>query len=186
MSDRIQEVAERANVPEDFVRRLVAADALPGEEGKLELAGAVRRVRLLRSWTAAGLSVETILTLVNRGALSLAFLDAPVMDLPERLDRSYEQLATDHGVTMSFLQALHQSLGFAPPEPGDRAGEDDATMLEVAEVVARRGSNRRRHPAAAGCLRRQPAPHRQGRGGLLRGQRRAAPPRRRTRRASAD
>jgi hypothetical protein len=79
VSDRIQEVAERANVPEEFVRQLVAADALPGEGGELELAGAVRRARLLRSWTAAGLSVETILTLVNRGALSLAFLDAPVM-----------------------------------------------------------------------------------------------------------
>ena len=84
MSDRIQEVAERANVPEEFVRQLVAADALVCEEGELELAGAVRRVRLLRSWTAAGLSVETILTLVNRGALSLAFLDAPLMALPER------------------------------------------------------------------------------------------------------
>ena len=140
MSDRIQEVAERANVPEDFVRQLVAADALPGEEGELELAGAVRRVRLLRSWTAAGLSVETILTLVNRGALSLAFLDAPVMALPERLDSSYEQLAADHGVPMSFLQALHQSLGFAPPEPGDRAGEDDAAMLEVARLFRGAGA----------------------------------------------
>ena len=62
VSDGIQEVAKRANVPEDFVRALVAAGALPGEESELELAGAVRRVRLLRSWTAAGLSVETILT----------------------------------------------------------------------------------------------------------------------------
>ena len=140
MSDRIQEVAERANVPEDFVRQLVAAGALPGEEGELELAGAVRRVRLLRSWTAAGLSVEMILTLVNRGALSLAFLDAPVMDLPERLDYSYEQLAADHGVPMSFLQALHQSLGFAPPEPGDRAGEDDVAMLEVARLFRGAGA----------------------------------------------
>jgi hypothetical protein len=35
-------------------------------------------------------------------------------------------------VTMSFLRALHQSLGFAPPEPNDRAGEDDVTMLELA------------------------------------------------------
>lgn len=43
MSDRIQEVAERANVPEDFVQQLVAGGALPGEEGELELAGAVRR-----------------------------------------------------------------------------------------------------------------------------------------------
>jgi adenylate cyclase len=140
VSDRVQEVAERANVPEDFVRQLVSAGALPGEEGELELAGAVRRVRLLRSWTAAGLSVETILTLVNRGVLSLAFLDAPAYALPERLEYSYQQLAADHGVPMSFLQALHQSLGFAPPEPGDRAGEDDATMLEVARLFRGAGA----------------------------------------------
>ena len=62
------------------------------------------------------------------------------MDLPERLDRSYEQLAADRGVPMSFLQALHQSLGFAPPEPRDRAGEDDATMLEVAGLFRGAGA----------------------------------------------
>ncbi|MDF2746556.1 MAG: hypothetical protein K0S98_840 [Propionibacteriaceae bacterium] len=39
------------------------------------------------------------------------------MALADRLDCSYEKLATDHGVTMSFLRALHQSLGFAPPDP---------------------------------------------------------------------
>jgi hypothetical protein len=55
VSDRIQEVAERANVPEDFVRQLVGANALPGGEGEVELAAAVRRARLLWSWTAAGL-----------------------------------------------------------------------------------------------------------------------------------
>ena len=74
MSDRIQEIAERANVPEVFVRRLVAAGALPGEEGELGSPQAERRARLLWSWTAAGLSVETILALVNRGALSLGWL----------------------------------------------------------------------------------------------------------------
>jgi adenylate cyclase len=134
VSDRIQEVAERANVPETFVQQLVEAGALPGEETELGSVGVVRRARLLWSWRAAGLRVETVIALVNRSALSLAFLDAPVMDLPERLDRSYEQLAADRGVPMSFMQALHQSLGFAAPEPGDRAGEDDATMLEVAEL----------------------------------------------------
>jgi hypothetical protein len=116
VSERIQEVAERANVPEDFVRQLVAAGALPRAEAEFGAPGAVRRARLLWSWSAAGLSVETVTALVNRGALSLAFLDAPVMDLPERLDRSYEQLAADRGVPMSFVQALHQSLGFAAPE----------------------------------------------------------------------
>ena len=139
MSDRIQEIAERANVPEAFVRQLVAPGALPGEDRELGSFRVVRRARLLWSWTAAGLSVETVLALINKGALSLAFLDAPVMALPERLDRSYEQLAAEHGVPMSFVLALHQSLGFAPPEPSDRAGEDDATMLEVAGLFGAAG-----------------------------------------------
>ena len=41
----------------------------------------------------------------------------------QRLDRSYEQLAAEREVPMRFVQAVHESLGFAPPEPGDRAGE---------------------------------------------------------------
>jgi adenylate cyclase len=130
---RIREVAERANVPEDFVRRLVGIGALPGEDGGLG-PREVRRARLLHSWEAAGLSVETIVALVDRGALSLGFLDAPVMATPERLDRSYEQLATDRGVPVAFLQAVHQALGFAPPDPGARAGQDDVAMLDLAEL----------------------------------------------------
>ena len=140
MSYGIREVAERANIPEGFVRRLVAAGALPAEEvglGPRE----VRRARLLHSWAAAGLSVETIIALVDQGALSLAFLDAPVMTTPERLDRSYQQLAADHGLPLAFLQAVHQALGFAPPDPGDRAGEDDVTMLDVAKTFRGAGGS---------------------------------------------
>jgi adenylate cyclase len=133
VSDTIREVAERANVPESFVRQLIAGGALPAEAAGLG-PRAVRRARLLHSWTAAGLSLETILALVDRGALSLMFLDAPVMATPERLDRSYRQLAAELGIPVSFLQAFHQSLGFAPPHPDDRAGEDDVTLLEVAET----------------------------------------------------
>ena len=141
MSDRIEEIAKRANVPEGFVRQLVAAGALPSDDGELGSSRAVRRARLLWSWTAAGLSVETVLGLIDKGALSLAFLDAPVMALPEkRLDRSYEELAAERGAPMSLVQALHQSLGFAPPEPGDMAGEDDAIMLEVARLFRGAGA----------------------------------------------
>lgn len=133
VSYSLREVAERANVPESFVRRLVAVGALPAEDAGLG-PREVRRARLLHSWTAAGLSVERILELVDRGALSLGFLDTPALFRPERLDRSYRRLAADRGVTVAFLERLHQALGFAPPEPDDRAGEDDVTMLEVAEV----------------------------------------------------
>jgi hypothetical protein len=63
------------------------------------------------------------------------------MATPERLDRSYRQLAADRGVPLAFVQALHQALGFAPPEPDARAGEDDVTMLEVAELFRGAGAD---------------------------------------------
>jgi hypothetical protein len=76
---RIGEVAERANVPEDFVRQLIDLGALPGEEAGLGLPE-VRRSRLLHSWAAAGLSVETILALVDRGAaLGVRFVGSCVV-----------------------------------------------------------------------------------------------------------
>ena len=70
VSYAIREVAERANVPESFVRQLIAAGALPAEAAGLG-PRAVRRARLLHAWTTAGLSLQTILALVDRGALSL-------------------------------------------------------------------------------------------------------------------
>ena len=135
---RVREVAARAGVPEAFVRRLIAAGALPGEEQGLG-PREVRRARLLHAWEAAGLPVETIVALVEGGALSLAFLDAPVMETPERLDRSYEQLAADRQVPLALVRRIHQATGFAPPDPGDRAGDDDLTMLDVAELFRQAG-----------------------------------------------
>jgi adenylate cyclase len=84
--------------------------------------------------------VETIVALVDQGALSLAFLDAPVMETPGRLERTYELLAADREVPLALVQAIHQATGFAPPDPGDRAGEDDVTMLDVAELFRSAGA----------------------------------------------
>jgi hypothetical protein len=47
VSDRIEEIAKRANVPEGLVRQLVAAGALPSDDGELGSSRAVRRARLL-------------------------------------------------------------------------------------------------------------------------------------------
>jgi hypothetical protein len=121
VSYRIRELAKRANVPEAFVRRLIGLGALPAEEaepGPRE----VRRTRLLHAWAEAGFPVESVMAMVDQGALSLAFLDAPVMATPARLDRSYRQLAADRNVPLEFLQLLHRALGFAPPDAADRAG----------------------------------------------------------------
>src|SRR4029450_4298971 len=136
---RIRAVAAQASVPEGFVRRLVALGALPAEEAELG-PREVRRARLLHAWAGAGLSVETIAERVERGGRALGFPDGPVMARPERLDRSYRQLADDRDVPLAFLQAVHQALGFAPPDPRARAGEGDVPARDIAPLFRGAGA----------------------------------------------
>ena len=129
----LDEIARRANVPTEFVRRLVALGAL-SEDRPTALQRELGRVRLLFAWSQAGFPPETIMRLVDQKALSITFLDTPAVQGPERLDRPYEQLAAERGVPESLLDRLHESIGFEPPNPQDRAGEDDLALLVVLEL----------------------------------------------------
>jgi adenylate cyclase len=126
------EIARRANVPIEFVRRLTALGALSDD-----LSTAVKqelgRVRLLYAWSQAGFPPETIMRLVDKKALSITFLDAPAL-AAEPLDRQYEEIAAERGVPESLVERLHESIGFEPPNPHDRAGEDDLALLDVIEL----------------------------------------------------
>jgi class 3 adenylate cyclase len=72
--------------------------------------------------------------LVDQKALSISFLDAPAVQGPGRLDRPYRNLAAEHGVPEALVERLHESIGFEPPNPHDRAGEDDLALLAVLEL----------------------------------------------------
>jgi adenylate cyclase len=125
-------IARRANVPIEFVRRLTALGALSDD-----LSTAVKqelgRVRLLYAWSQAGFPPETIMRLVDKKALSITFLDAPALAAGP-LDRRYEEIAAGRGVPESLVERLHESIGFEPPNPHDRAGEDDLALLDVMEL----------------------------------------------------
>jgi adenylate cyclase len=131
-STQLDEVARRANVPIEFVRRLAALGALSDD-----LSAAVKRelgrVRLLYAWSQAGYPPETIMRLVEKKALSITFLDAPAL-AAGRLDRRYEDIAAERRVPESLVDRLHESIGFEPPNPNDRAGEDDLALLDVMEL----------------------------------------------------
>ncbi len=72
--------------------------------------------------------------LVDKKAFSITFLDAPSVQGPGRLDRDYEDVAAQRGVPESLVERLHESIGFEPPSPHDRAGEDDLALLDVMEL----------------------------------------------------
>jgi hypothetical protein len=114
----IHEFAQQANIDDEFVVRVSEAGILPTDAsmyGQRE----ERRVRLLRAWEDAGLSVELVARLIEEGKLSLAFLDTPVIAGPGRLDRTYEDLCNEENVSLGFVQLLHQAIGFLPPRGDD-------------------------------------------------------------------
>jgi adenylate cyclase len=129
----LDEVAQRANVPSEFVRRLAALGAL-SEDLPTAVKRELGRVRLLFAWSQAGFPPETIMRLVVQKALSITFLDAPSVQGPGRLDRPYKDIAAERGVPESLVERLHESIGFEPPNPHDRAGEDDLALLAVLDL----------------------------------------------------
>jgi adenylate cyclase len=137
-STQLDEVARRANVPIEFVDRLAALDVL-SDDLSIAVKQELGRVRLLYAWSQAGFPPETIMRLVDRKALSITFLDAPAVQAPRRLDRRYEDIAAERGVPESLVERLHESIGFEPPDPHDRAGEDDLALLDVMELFGSAG-----------------------------------------------
>jgi class 3 adenylate cyclase len=119
-------------VPIEFVRRLLSLGAL-SEDLSIAVQRELGRVRLLYAWSQAGFSPETIMRLVDHKALSITFLDAPALAVG-RLDRRYEDIAAERRVPESLMERLHESIGFEPPNPHDRAGEDDLALLDVMEL----------------------------------------------------
>jgi adenylate cyclase len=137
-SAQLDEVARRANVPIEFVRRLAALDVL-SDDLSIAVKRELGRVRLLYAWSQAGFPPETIMRLVGRKALSITFLDTPGIQAPGRLDSLYEDAAAERGVPESLVERLHEAIGFEPPDPHDRAGEDDLALLDVIELFRSAG-----------------------------------------------
>ncbi|HEX6263394.1 MAG TPA: adenylate cyclase regulatory domain-containing protein [Actinomycetota bacterium] len=135
-----QQLADRAGVDEDFVRRLHALGALhtsqePFGERDLHL------VALLHRWEEAGIGAETVLRAMEQGDLSLSFLATPGFELTGRLDRTYRQYAEEARVPLELILSLHEAIGFARPDPDDRIREDDEVLVEMAAAFLESGAS---------------------------------------------
>lgn len=135
----LQALADRAGVDEDYAQRLV-------EMGALERRGAygdrdVHLVALLHAWDRAGLPPDDVLGAARRGELSFSFLETPGWELPERLDTTYRELAEREGIPLPLLLALHEALGFEPPEPDDRPTQDDVAYARLTGTLLGAGAS---------------------------------------------
>jgi class 3 adenylate cyclase len=135
------DLARLAEVDPAFIQRAVQAGALQQREtaGGFGVQDAAR-LRFLKAWDAAGLTVEAIGDLITQGELPFSFMNVPVMAAQPRLPSTYEQFCAQQGIELSMVQRLHDALGFTPPAASDHVREDDLVVVELFQQLVAVGA----------------------------------------------
>lgn len=142
MNERLteEELAERAGVTPDFVRRL-------GDLGIIVSAGGgegysasdTRRVRVAQACDRAGLPLDGMGKAIGEGRLSFAFLEASQYEWAGYSGKTYRQVCDELGLSMHLVRGIHQALGGAPPDEGDIVREDDLELLPALGISVAAG-----------------------------------------------
>jgi adenylate cyclase len=135
-----EELAERAGVTPDFVRRL-------GDLGIIVSAGGgegysasdTRRVRVAQACDRAGLPLDGMGKAIGEGRLSFAFLEASQYEWAGYSGKTYRQVCDELGLSMHLVRGIHQALGGAPPDEGDIVREDDLELLPALGISVAAG-----------------------------------------------
>jgi class 3 adenylate cyclase len=135
-----EELTSETDVDPEYIQRLVELGALePRGDGSFEPSDA-SRVRLLHAWEEAGLSAESILSVVKSGNLSISWLDSPALSRRQRSDLSYVELSAQEEVPPALVEGIYEALGFAPPHPDDLARQGDRELVGLVRAFEEAGA----------------------------------------------
>jgi adenylate cyclase len=134
------EAAERAGVSLDELSALVELGIVRPGPGERFSSGDVRRAALAQSLKAAGIPLEGMGEAIQRGTVSLDFLDAPVYERFAALGAvTFQQLSDRTGVPIELLLLIREASGSAPASPEDRMREDEMAVADFIEGQVKAG-----------------------------------------------
>ncbi len=135
-----QGVAERAGVEFEFVERLIALGILvPGDDDRLTT-GDVQRVGVAAGLERGGMSLEAVGEAIQRGDLSLGFVDQPSYARFGAVGtESFGELSGRTGIPLEILMTIREAMGFALPSPQDRVRDDELLVVPLIELQLREG-----------------------------------------------
>jgi adenylate cyclase len=135
-----EKAAEQAGVKPHYVVRLVNLGLLGPENKDRFSSGDVRRVLMAKSLEDAGIALEDVASAIQRGALSLDFLDAPSFERFAHLSaESFQQVSDRARIPLELLTSLREAVGMAPPSPDDRLREDEIAIVPFIELQIAEG-----------------------------------------------
>ncbi|HZA39572.1 MAG TPA: hypothetical protein VFA00_03005, partial [Actinomycetota bacterium] len=135
-----EDAAERAGVESPFLARLVDLGILAPHKPDRFSPGDVRRVLLANSLEQAGIPLEGVGAVMQRGALSLDFLDAASYERFAALaTESFRQVSDRTGIPFELLMVIREAIGMAQPSPDDRLREDEMAIVPFIELQVAEG-----------------------------------------------
>ena len=135
-----EDAAERAGVEPSYLVRLVDLGILAPEEPDRFSPGDVRRVLMARSLEDAGIPLDGVAAAIQRGALSLDFLDAASYERFAALAaETFRQVSDRTGIPLELLMVVREAIGMAQPSPDDRLREDEMAIVPFIELQVSEG-----------------------------------------------
>jgi class 3 adenylate cyclase/DNA-binding transcriptional MerR regulator len=135
-----EDAAERAGVEPSYLDRLVELGIVTPEATDRFSGGDVRRAMMARSVENAGIPLEGVAAAIERGALSLDFLDARAFERFASLaPETFQEVSDRTGIPLDLLMVIREALGMAQPSPEDRLREDELAILPFIQMQLAEG-----------------------------------------------
>lgn len=135
-----EDAAQRAGVAPTYLVRLLDLGILAGSDPDRFSAGDVRRVLMARSLEEAGIPLEGVAAAIQRGALSLDFMDAASYERFAALSpETFQQVSDRTGIPLGLLMVIREAIGMAQPAPDDRLREDEMQIVPFIELQVAEG-----------------------------------------------
>lgn len=130
------EVALRAGTTRERVREFVELGIIaPGPDLDKPFRGAdALRVQLVRELERSGIPPSRVAEAINRGALSLSYLDSFPGPTP-RSGKTYTELCDELGIPFSMLDQIYVGFGLPRPQPGEWVREDDLNIVSDLPIL---------------------------------------------------
>jgi adenylate cyclase len=126
------ELAVRSGAGLELLRRMVQLGIVPARhDGSYRMSDVVR-IRLAQALEGSGISLEDLGQGIAQGYVSFDFADDAMTAPISLLDKSYEQQATELGMSNELLERWRSALGTSRASPDEPIREDDAEMLSMA------------------------------------------------------
>ena len=135
------EIAGKAGVPVDAVRRLVELGILePAADGSFREKD-LAVIRLCQAFEEGGISAEAIGRAIRDGHFSFAFVEFIFRDGYRGFsDRTFEELCRDAGADPGFIRQVFTAAGMPTPDAHDRIRVEDAEMIPTLNAPRAFGS----------------------------------------------